>query len=91
LDGVEVQEGQIIALHNGKLVSSSASLAESVFSLLEVAVAEDYELITLFYGNNITKNEVFQLVDQIRLRYPKQEIEVQEGCQPHYQFIISIE
>ena len=91
LDGVEVQEGQIIALHNGKLVSSSASLAESVFSLLEVAEAKEYELITLFYGNNITKNEVFQLVDQIRLRYPKQEIEVQEGCQPHYQFIISIE
>ena len=91
LDGVEVQEGQIIALHNGKLVSSSASLAESVFSLLEVAEAEEYELITLFYGNNISKNEVFQLVDQIRLRYPKQEIEVQEGCQPHYQFIISIE
>ncbi len=91
LDGVEVQEGQIIALHNGKLVSSSTSLAESVFSLLEVAEAKEYELITLFYGNNISKNEVFQLVDQIRLRYPKQEIEVQEGCQPHYQFIISIE
>ena len=91
LDGVEVQEGQIIALHNGKLVSSSTSLAESVFSLLEVAEAKEYELITLFYGNNISKNEVFQLVDQICLRYPKQEIEVQEGCQPHYQFIISIE
>lgn len=91
LDGVEVQEGQIIALHNGKLVSSSTSLAEGVFSLLDVADADSYELITLFYGNNISKNEVYQLVDQIRLRYPKQEIEVQEGCQPHYQFIISIE
>jgi len=91
MDGVEVEEGQIIALHNGKLVASSSSLEEACIELLKKAHADHFELITLFYGSNISKSEVMRIADLIRSFFPEQEIEVQEGCQPHYQFIISIE
>lgn len=91
IDDVQVEEGQIIALHNGKLVLAAASFEEACFGLLEKAHADHFELITLFYGMNISKSEAFRIADEIRLRFPNQEIEVQEGCQPHYQFIISIE
>jgi len=91
IDGVQVEEGQIIALHNGKLVLAAASLEDACLGLLEKAHADHFELITLFYGGNIPKTEAFRIADVIRLRFSKQEIEVQEGCQPHYQFIISIE
>jgi hypothetical protein len=91
IDSVQVEEGQIIALHNGRLVLSATSLEDACLGLLEKAHADHFELITLFYGANIHKTEAFRIADMIRLRYPGQEIEVQEGCQPHYQFIISIE
>jgi DAK2 domain fusion protein YloV len=91
IDGVRVQEGQIIALHNGKLVLSATSLEEACLGLLQMACASDYELITLFYGDNVAHKEVIRIADDIRKAYPEQEVEVQEGCQPHYQFIISIE
>ena len=91
IDGVEVQEGQIIALQNGQLVMSAASLEEACLGLLEKANTEKYELITLFYGANVSKTEVSQIEDAIRTKYPEKEIEVQEGGQPHYQFIIAIE
>lgn len=91
IDGVEVEEGQVIALLNGKLVLSTQSLEESCLGLLQKAHADHFELITLFSGNNVTRNEVNRIADRIRQEYPKQEIEVQEGCQPHYQFIIAIE
>jgi DAK2 domain fusion protein YloV len=91
IDGVRVQEGQIIALHNGKLVLAAASLEEACLGLLKTAHASSYELITLFYGDNVTRKEVIRIADVIRIAYPEQEVEVQEGCQPHYQFIISIE
>jgi fatty acid kinase len=91
IDGVQVEEGQIIALHNGKLVLSATCLEDACLGLLEKAHADHFELITLFYGSNITKTEAFRIADIVRLRYSEQEIEVQEGCQPHYQFIISIE
>jgi DAK2 domain fusion protein YloV len=90
-ENVEVQEGQIIALHNGKLVLSASSLEDACLGLLQKAHAAHFELITLFYGANISKREAFRIADVIRRVYPEQEIEVQEGCQPHYQFIISIE
>ena len=91
IDGVAVQEGQIIALHNGKLLAAASTLEEACLQLLEKAHADHYELITFFYGANISKSEVNRIIDAVRLAYPEQEIEIQEGGQPHYQFIISIE
>lgn len=91
IDGVDVLEGQVIALHNGKLILASSDLEEACLGLLEKAGAEKFELITLFYGADIPHTEVNRIVDRIRARFPGQEIEVQEGGQPHYQFIISME
>jgi dihydroxyacetone kinase-like predicted kinase len=91
MNGVSVQKGQVIALHNGKLVYSALSLDEATLGLLAHAHTTDRERITLFYGANLEKPEVNRLVDKIRSAYPMQEIEVHEGGQPHYQFILSIE
>jgi hypothetical protein len=91
IDGVSVNKDEIIAMHNGKLVCSSNDLEQACLCFLEKVQADYYELITLFYGANIPKNEVYRIADAIRSKYPKQEIEVQDGGQPHYHFIISIE
>jgi DAK2 domain fusion protein YloV len=91
IDGVQVEEGQVIALLNGKLVLSTSSLEEACLGLLAKAHADHFELITLFYGEDIPKTEVNRITDSIRSAFPEQDIEVQEGCQPHYHFIISIE
>lgn len=91
IDGVEVHEGQIIALLNGKLVIASQNLEEACLGFLEKAHADHFEIITMFYGDNITKTEAFRIADKIRSVYPRQEVEVQEGCQPHYPFIFAIE
>ncbi len=91
LNGVNVQEGQVIALLNGKLVMSAATLDDDVLGLLEKADTESRERITLFYGNNISRQEVNRIVDLIRSKFPAHEIELHEGGQPHYQFIVSIE
>lgn len=91
INGVTVWEGQIIALHNGNLVLAASSLEEACLGLLKKAHADHFELITLFYGADIPKQEVNRIVDVIRRKYPEQEVEVQDGGQPHYQFIISIE
>ena len=91
IDGVEVNEGQIIALLNGKLVLSCSDVQEACFGLLEKAEAENHELITLFYGNSIQEPEAGRIADAIRATYPELEVEVQDGGQPHYHFILSIE
>ena len=91
IDGVKVKEGQVIALLDGKLIASSSSVEEGVMAFLEKVKAEDYELITLFYGEDLSHSEANIVADVVRQKYSYQEIEVQEGGQPHYQFIISVE
>ncbi|HEX9840410.1 MAG TPA: DAK2 domain-containing protein [Anaerolineales bacterium] len=91
IDGVKVETGQVIALLDGKLVASAGSVEEGCLGLLEKAKADENELITLFYGQDIPHAEANRIADVIRRKYPSQEVEVQEGGQPHYHFIVSVE
>jgi len=91
IDGVQVRAGQIIVLHNGNLVAAAADLWEGCQAFLDKAGADDCEIITLFYGADLTKRAAVEIADKIREAYDHLEVEVQEGGQPHYQFIISME
>ncbi len=91
IDGVQVSDGQIIVLHNGKLVAAAADLWEGCQAFLEIAGATDCEIVTLFYGENLSKRAANEIADKIREAYDHLEVEVQEGGQRHYQFIISME
>jgi uncharacterized protein len=91
IDGVSVEQGQVIALVNGKLAISTASVEESCLGALEKAGTAEHELITLFYGEDLSLTEASRIVDAVRKAYPAQEVELQDGGQPHYQFIISVE
>ena len=91
IDGVKVEQGQVIALLDGKLVCAVRSVEEGCLCMLSRAKAEENELITLFYGEDLSGTEANLIADKVREAYPGQEIEVQDGGQPHYQFIISVE
>jgi hypothetical protein len=91
IDGIDVKEGEIISLHNGKLIGSNDNLEAGCRVFLENAKAEDYELITMFHGENISEEEAQEMAEKLQEKYPEQIIELQYGGQPHYQFIMSIE
>jgi DAK2 domain fusion protein YloV len=91
MDGVNVKQGEVIALLDGRLVASAGSVEEGVMSFLKKAAAADHELITLYYGEDFSQSDANRIVDLVRSAYPSQEIELQDGGQPHYQFIISVE
>ena len=91
IDGIDVKEGEIISLHNGKLVGSNKTLKDGCITFLEIAKVSDYELITMFYGENISQEDGESMAEFIQEKYPDQVVELQYGGQPHYQFILSIE
>jgi len=91
IDNVQVEKGEVIALHNGNLVASTHTIDEACEQFLAEADTNNYERITLFYGEDMKQVQINQLADKIRSVYPDQEIEVHEGGQPHYQLIIAIE
>jgi DAK2 domain fusion protein YloV len=91
IDGVSVEQGHVIALVNGKLLLSTVSVEEACLGALEKAGTATHELITLFYGEDLSQTEANHIADAVRKAYPAQEIELQGGGQPHYQLIISVE
>ena len=91
LDGVQVREGQYIAILDEKLVLAADDLEEALMGLLDAADAEEYELLTLFYGADLDASTAHALADKARKAYPDLEVELQYGGQPHYAFILSLE
>ena len=80
----------MIALLNGQLVDSTDSLVNACMHLLEKAETEDREHITVFTARIPLMNKWKRLLTVLQ-EYPKHEMEIHEGGQPHYQFILSIE
>jgi uncharacterized protein len=88
---VSVTDGQIIGLADGKLVVAGDDLTAVVLDLLKHMVTAEHEIITLYYGANVTAEDARALVDTLQEHYPDQEFDVIFGGQPHYHYILSAE
>jgi len=91
INGMGVREGETIGMVNGQLKVKGSSVSEVVLDALGQMDTELYEIITLYYGEAITADEAEQIAAKITERYPGQGIEVVDGGQLHYYYIISVE
>jgi len=91
LNGLSVREGQIIGLIDGELKVTGEDIDTVVDQVLERLCTDETELVTLYYGEQATAESTEALADRLASRYPDVEVEVIEGNQPHYPYIISTE
>jgi DAK2 domain fusion protein YloV len=91
VNGVEVTEGDVIGLLNDQLVAAGTDYTAVVLDVLAQVSAENYEIATIYFGQDAAQNEANDLAAQIVARYPDLEIEVLEGGQAHYRYILSLE
>ncbi len=91
IGGVHVEEGDIIGLLNGRLVVANTDPLTVIHDTLKRMKAEQYEIFTLYYGEGVTREQADEVASQIKSWYPNQEIEVINGGQPYYAYILSAE
>lgn len=91
VNDVSVQEGQIIGLHNDVLRVAGNDINTVVVDLLKVMGTEGLELISIYYGAGIKRRDAETLVEHLSEVYPDHEIELKEGGQAHYFYILSAE
>ncbi len=91
IDGIEVREGQVIALLDDRLVCACDDLSEAVLGLLQAAGAAEREIITLYHGATLSGDAATAIAERVRKAYPGQEAELVHGGQPHYDLIVSVE
>jgi dihydroxyacetone kinase-like predicted kinase len=91
VNGVTVAEGQWIGLLDDELRLATESKEEAVWQLLAKMGAADRELLTFYYGEDVSDAEAEILKAQVEARYSDSEITFVRGDQPHYHYIISAE
>ncbi len=88
---VEVKEGEYIGFVDGSLICSKNTLDESVFCALDKANAGNSDIITIFYGKEITESDAQVIFKEIQIRYPSVDVEMYYGGQSHYHYLMSVE
>jgi len=91
VNGMSVREGQIIGLVDGDLKMADDTASHVVLELLGQVDVDEYEILTIYYGEDIHEEEAQSLAQDISGCYPNLEVEVLSGGQPHYFYIISVE
>ena len=74
-----------------KIRTASDNLWQSVASTLETADLQEAEIITLYHGADIRGEEAKSLGKALQDQHPSLQVEVIEGAQPHYSYVISVE
>jgi hypothetical protein len=91
VNGLSVKQGEIIGLHNNNLVLTGADRDEVAWELLERMGAAERELITIYWGNDVSGEDAEAFHSRVVERYSNAEVELVEGGQPLYDYIISAE
>lgn len=91
INGVEIKKDQYMAILDGKIIAAVDGLNAAVHALIERMAENDAELITLYYGENVTDNDVELLLNDLRSAFDTIDFEHYEGGQLVYPFIVSAE
>ena len=91
LNGVTVRKDQIIGLLDRALVAAGDEPSEVLVSLVRSAGVAEGDLITLYWGQQITQDDADAARQRVEAAVPGVEVEVVPGGQPHYHYILSIE
>lgn len=90
-NGVTINKGDFMGILNGNIVCSAAQVDDAVKQLIDEMIDEDSEILTLIYGEDVTKADIEELVPYLEERYKHIEFEVHHGGQPLYHYIIAVE
>jgi len=91
IGGVRVREGDYIGLINGNLTIAGQNMQQVIRDTLSRMNIENYEIVTLYYGEDVTAQEAQETAKLIKTQYSHIEIDVVDGGQPYYAYILSAE
>lgn len=91
IDGIEIKKNEFMGLTGGKIITTNAKLEDVTKSLLTSVIHEDAEIITILYGEGVNEAEATLIEQYIEENFAEVEVELYNGKQPLYPYIISVE
>jgi dihydroxyacetone kinase-like predicted kinase len=91
VEGRTVFAGKYIGVLDNKVIVDADNVGTALLGMVKSLLAAENEVVSLYYGANLTQEEAQALADDLAAQLPTVEVELYVGGQPHYDFIISIE
>ncbi len=91
VNGFKIKEGDIIGLDDKKILAKSDNIDDTVMTLLDKLKDESHEVITLYYGADVTEDEASELAARVQEAFPDCEVDFHYGGQPVYYYLVSLE
>ena len=91
IDDKEIHQGDYMGIGDKGILAVSKDMTEAVLDMLSQIVDEDSALISLYYGADVTAEDAEALAAKVRERFTSLDIELAEGGQPIYYYVLSVE
>lgn len=91
IDNMEIKEGDIMGIGDSGMLAVGKEIQDTALETLKKMVDEDSELISIYYGQDVTEDEAEALKEQAEEAFPACEVELNDGGQPIYYYLLSVE
>jgi DAK2 domain fusion protein YloV len=91
LEGRRIHKGEFLGFIEGKLAHAGSGAEDAARALLAQAVKPGYEIVTLYYGQDVPESEARDLAEVLSAQFPEMDVELHQGGQPVYYYLISVE
>lgn len=91
IDDKEIHEGDIMGLGDSGILAVGQSIESTAVDTLKAMVDEESELVSIYYGSDVTEADAQAVAERFKESCPDMEVEIQEGGQPIYYYLMSVE
>mgnify|MGYP000394198158 FL=1 len=91
IDGMEIHEGDIMGIGDSGMLAVGQNVNETVLETLKRMVEDESELISVYFGEDVTEEDAEALVEKAQEAFPNCEVELNDGGQPIYYYLLSVE
>ena len=91
VDGVAVTEGQFMALSDGGLAAVGGSPEDALLDALKAVDLDGESIVTVYWGDALTEEDAEETARRLEALAPGLQVDVIEGGQPHYPYLVSVE
>ena len=91
INDIQIHEGDFMGIADKGIVSAGPDREETIMETMRKIVDEETEIISVYYGADVTAEEAEALAERIRGEFESCDVEVQKGGQPIYYYILSAE
>lgn len=88
---LEIKKDDIIGIKGKDILVNGKDIEKTMIDLVEKSLKDDYSLLTIYYGEDVTEDDAGRLAEKLEEAYPDLDIETVEGGQPLYYYIASLE